>query len=253
MIDTMEFYDADILIGRDIAEDEANASSVADVLNEMANFGVYKALITNRKIYLSNPELGNGDLAQDVATDPRLRGLFGIYVIKERDRIPEPRQAVADLIASGAAGVQLWPKMEAWDFAPWQCPDLFAALSDHRLPAFIHADQVSFDSLHFVLAAWPDLRVVVQQTSYADTRRWLALMQACPGLYLAMSPRFVGGRVIEQFASYVGHERLLFASGLFTYDVLPAMAQITYADIADGQKADIAAGNLRRLLAEVQS
>ena len=72
------------------------------------------------------------------------------------------------------------------------------------------------------------------------------------GIY-ARDPRFVGGRVIEQFASYVGHERLLFASGLLTYDVLPAMAQITYADITDSQKADIAAGNLQRLLAEVQA
>jgi hypothetical protein len=35
--------------------------------------------------------------------------------------------------------------------------------------------------------------------------------------------------------------------------MLPAMAQITYADISDNQKADIAAGNLQRLLAEVQS
>jgi hypothetical protein len=43
-------------------------------------------LITNRKIYLSNPELGNRDLAQDVATDTRLRGVFGIYVINELPR-----------------------------------------------------------------------------------------------------------------------------------------------------------------------
>jgi predicted TIM-barrel fold metal-dependent hydrolase len=249
----MEFYDADVLIGRDIAEEEADATGVTDVLAEMTDFGVHEALITNRKIYLSNPELGNSDLAQDVATDTRLRGVFGIYVIKERDSMPEPRQAVADLIATGAAGVQLWPKKEAWDFAPWQCRDLFAALADYRLPAFIHADQVSFGNLHSVLSAWPDLRLIVQRTSHGDTRRWLALMQACPELYLAMSPRFVGGRVVEQFASYIGHERLLFASGLFTYDMLPAMAQITYADISDNQKADIAAGNLQRLLAEVQS
>ena len=70
--------------------------------------------------------------------------------------------------------------------------------------------------------------------------------------FVSASPGFVGGSVLEQFDRYVGVDRILFGSGLFKYDQIPAAAQITYSTLSDDKKALIAGGNLSRLLEAIR-
>lgn len=246
-----EFYDCDVLLGREIDEDEETAATVDDAVAEMRRSGVARALVTNTKISLSTPLWGNDDLAASLAGHKEVRGIFGIQAVNERHEAPVAERVDA-LIKQGAAGVQLWPGREAWDFAPWQCPDLFDALSQRGLPAFMHNDSAQPQQVYDVLKAFPKLVLVYQRVFYGHARRILGLMRACPNLHLATSPGWVGGRVIEQFDSYFGSDRMLFGSGYARYDVMPAVAQIIYSEISDEKKSAIAGGNLRRLLEQIR-
>lgn len=247
----MEFFDADVVIGRLIDQEEEAAPTAADLIAEMDRTGVARSLVTSHKIALSTPDWGNDDLAAQIAGKPRLRGVFGTWIMVDRGN-PPMDEAVDALIRRGAAGVQLWPTMCGFDFAPWQCPDLFAALADRRLPLFMHADQCNASALDAVLRAFPRLIVVAQRVIYGDALRYLALMRTHPGLHLCTSPGFVGGGAIEQFDRYVGCDRILFGSGLFKYDQPPAVAQVAYAQLPDHKKSLIASGNIDRLLAQVR-
>ncbi|MCX5659013.1 MAG: amidohydrolase family protein [Planctomycetota bacterium] len=243
----MEFFDADVIIGRTIDQEEDEAPTVADLLREMDLARVGKALVTNHKIALSTPEWGNEDLLRDLAASPRLRPIMGVYVVNERDDTPAAKR-VDDLVKQGAAGVQLWPQACGFDFAAWQCPDLFNAMADRGLPLFMHADQTNYGNLHAVLQAFPRLKVVLQRVLYGDTRRVLAVMRSCPNLHICTSPGNVGGSVIEQLDRYFGSERTIFGSGLFKYDAAPAVAQVAYTQLPEPKRALIASGNLNRLM-----
>lgn len=248
----MEFFDADVLIGRSIDQDEAAAATADDLLAELDRCGIARSLVTNQNIALSNPDWGNDDLRRDVVDQPRLRGVFGTWLIQDRDNLA-PAEAVDALITNdNAAGIQLWPALSFAEFEPWQCPELFAAMTDRQLPLFMHMDQANWNGVHAVLTAFPSLPVVLQRVSYGDVRKALAMMRLCPTLHLCTSPPFVGGSVLEQFDRFVGCERLLFGSGLFKFDVTPAVAQVTYAQLSDEKKALIAGGNLTRLLEAIR-
>lgn len=243
----MEFFDADAIIGRLLDEEEETAPTVDDLVAEMDRNGIARSLVTNTRIVLSNPDWGNETLARDIAGKPRLRGVFGTWPMEDRGNLA-PDVAIDRLIKLGAAGVQLWPAKMNFDLVPWQPPALLGALSDRRLPAFIHADQTNYRDLYATLTAFPKLVLVLQRVPYGDALRMLALMRACPNAILCTSPHFVGGSIYEQFDRYIGSHRLLFGSGLFKYDALPAIAQLTYSSLSDDKKSAIADGNLVRLL-----
>ena len=253
----IEFFDADVLIGRLIDQDLAEAPTMADVAAELARTGAARAaLVTNTRIYLSNPAWGNDDLAADLdatrdEAGVELRGIFGLDTVEERPGTA-PDEQIERVMAHHAAGVQFWPAHCAYEFASWKCARMFDLLSQRRLPIFMHADQASYAQLHEVMQRFDRLTIILQRVPYAATRPIMGLMRACPGLRLCTSPHFVGNQVIEQFAHYLGHERLIFGSGLFTYDQLPAVAQVMYARLDEDHKSAIAGGNLRRLLEAIQ-
>ncbi|MCE9591458.1 MAG: amidohydrolase [Planctomycetes bacterium] len=247
----MEFFDADTIIGRAIDQEDADAPTVDDLIAEMDRSLIARSLVTNQKIALSNPDWGNEDLARDITPHARLRGVFGTWLLQDRDN-PPPDQAIDRLIKMNAAGVQLWPGMSFAEFTPWQCPDLLAALSDRQLPLFLHSDQASWTNVHDVLKAFPKLVLVLQRVTYGDFRKAFALMKICPNLHLCTSPPFVGGSVLDQLDRFLGCDRLLFGSGLFRFDVSPAAAQVAYSGLSDAKKAQIAGGNLLRLLGAIR-
>lgn len=247
----MEFFDADVIIGRLIDQEEDEAPTAADLLREMDLAQVSRALVTHHKIALSTPDWGNEDLLREVAASPRLRPILGAYVVNERDDISAEAR-VDGLILQNSAGIQFWPIPCMFDFAPWQCPDLFNAMADRALPLFLHADQTNYNNLHAVLKAFPRLTIILQRIPYGDVRRVIGVMRACPNLMLCTSPHFVGGSVIEQFDRYFGCERLVFGSGLFKYDQAPSVAQVAYTQLPEPKQALIASGNLTRLLEAIR-
>ena len=247
----MDFFDADILIGRAIDQDEDAAPTIQDVLAELDRTGVSQALVTTTRIIHSNVDWGNDELFQLVKNHPRLRPLYGTWGVVDRPGDDMP-SSVDKAIKRGAAGLQLWIREFALAFAPWQFPELLEAASERRLPLFLHADQAEFAGIHDVLTHYPGLRLVLQRVSYGETRKIIALMKAHPGLHLCISPGFVGGSVLEQFEKYLGVDRLLFGSGLFKFDQAPTVAQVTYSTLSDAKKEAIASKNLLRLLGEIQ-
>lgn len=248
----MEFYDSDILIGRAIDQDEDAAPTAADALAELDRHGIANALVTNTKILLSNVDWGNDELFKDTQNQPRLRPIFGTWGIVDRASHDSIEASVDKAIKRRGAGIQLWTRETALAFASWQFPELLAALSDRQLPIFMHADQSDWNGVNEILTRYPRLKLVLQRVIYGDSRKLMALMKIHPGLHLSASPGFVGGSVFEQFDRYVGVDRILFGSGLFKYDQIPAVAQVTYCTLSDEKKSLIASGNLKRLLEAIR-
>jgi len=248
----MEFFDSDVLIGRAIDQDEDAAPTAKDVVAELARNGVAKALVTSTKIYISNVDWGNDELFDDTRKRPQLRPVYGTWGLVDRLNTDSVEVAIDKAIQRNAGGIQMWCKETALQFAPWQMPDLFAALSQRQLPLFMHVDQTDWNSIHSVLTQFPRLRLVLQRVIYGDSRKLMALMKIHPGLHVSASPGFVGGSVFEQFDHYVGIDRILFGSGLFKFDQIPAAAQVSYCQLPDDKKARIASGNLNRLLEDIR-
>jgi predicted TIM-barrel fold metal-dependent hydrolase len=244
----MDLFDADILIGRAIDQDQDAAPTIDDVIAELDRTGVARALVTTTKMLHSQVDWGNLELLESIKDRPRIKPILGTWGIVDRIGQDDMPTSVDKAVKAGAAGFQLWTKEFALAFAPWQLADLLPAMADRGLPLFMHIDQGDFNGVHDVMKAYPKLRLVLQRVTYGETRKMLALMKLHPNLHLCISPGFVGGSVLEQFDRFVGIDRLMFGSGLFKYDQLPAVAQISYCTLSHEKKAMIASGNLTRLL-----
>ncbi len=248
----MEFYDADVLIGRAIDQDEDAAPTVTDVASELDRNGVARALVTTTKILHSHVDWGNEELVESLKGQARIKPILGTWGITDRPAAGDMAASVDKAVKLGAGGFQLWTKECYVVFASWQFPELFPAMAERNLPLFMHIDQGDFNGVHDVMTAYPKLKLVLQRVIYSDSRKVLALMKQHPGLHVCTSPGFVGGSVLEQFDRYVGADRLVFGSGLFKYDQLPAVAQISYSTLPDEKKAMIAGGNLTRLMEAIR-
>jgi hypothetical protein len=244
----MEFFDADVLIGRAIDQDEDAAPTVADVVSELDRTGVARALVTSTKMLHSHVDWGNEELLASLKGQTRVKAILGTWGMKDRPQADEMPASVDKAVKAGAGGIQLWTKECGLEFASWQLADLLPEMAERSLPLFMHIDQSDFNRVHEVMSVYPKLMLVLQRVVYSDSRKLMALMKLHRGLHVCTSPGFVGGSVLEQFDRYVGVERVVFGSGLFRYDQLPAVAQISYCTLDEKKKAMIAGGNLSRLM-----
>ena len=85
-----------------------------------------------------------------------------------------------------------------------------------------------------------------------SNRRLFPLLEQYPNLYIETS-YYVVHRGIELICRHFGAERLLFGTGLPQRAPGPAITALSYSQISDQERALIASGNLRRLLAEVRA
>ena len=108
-----------------------------------------------------------------------------------------------------------------------------------------------FAGLYAVLKDHPKLRLIVTAVSYTCLRDLYPLLQMFPELRVCTSTlRTQMG--IEEVADKFGAERLIFGTGMPGISGASSVALITYCKLDETRKQMIAAGNLEKLLQEVE-
>ena len=115
---------------------------------------------------------------------------------------------------------------------------------------FFRRDDPDWQLLYDLSHRYPTLPIILSGWSGLASRSFYALCQVCPNLYLDTS-RYSLFRGMEAFCREVDAGRLIFGSGLPRVAPGVPMTTVTHAFISDEEKALIAAGNLERLLGEV--
>ncbi len=257
----MELFDACCALGPaprfPLAREDAPS-----LLAEMDRLGIARVLVHHTLAAGHAPDEGNALLMEAIAGQPRLEPCW-VLVPGEGSSRPGAEAALCDeMRAQGVRAVRIYPRDHGYPLAEWMAGPLLTALGERNFLVSLDLDQVLFPSVMYDLnqSTWrdlvwlcqtfPGLSVLLTRVGYRSLRALLPLLRACPNLHLDTS-YFATHLGVEEVVAQVGAERLLFASGQPYVDGGAAIARLRYAELNDGQAAQIASGNVERLLERV--
>jgi len=227
-------------------------STVAEVLAEMDRLGIQRALVAHTSGWESVPWLGNRRVEEEAAGHARLTRAWTALPDTAGD-VPPAQEWLTDMLGAGARAAWLFPKRMNWSMEEWCAGSLLRALEDRRVPAFILLEETELDQLHRVLERHSRLPLVLSCVSYRLNRMIYPLLERHANLHLDLAPRYDVHEGIEDITARVGAKRLLFGTNFPICDAGSAIAYLAYARISEEERALVGAGNLERLLAEVDA
>lgn len=247
----MHFFDSECSIGKLKIPQPGSFSTVPELAAEMKYYGIDDALVYHSLAKEYNPTFGNQLLAESTRGVANLHGCW-VLLPHFTGEMPPPSDVVKAMIENGIKAARLFPggSGQAFSLSSWSCGDLFVTLEEHRIPVFIDKDLIEWDQVVTLCKAYKKLPLVLSEVWYKDNRYLYPLFEQFPNLYISLS-RFIGHQCLEDICQRYGAGHLLFGSKMPVFTPGPVLSMITYAEISEEEKADIAAGNLRRLLQEV--
>jgi predicted TIM-barrel fold metal-dependent hydrolase len=163
-----------------------------------------------------------------------------------------PQVLVAEMLVAGVRLAWLDPEAEMLSLQPWCAGPLYAALQDHRIPLLLPYPKVKADDLHLILAAYPQLPVVLINVLRLGRNRLLEpLLALHPQLYLCFGPSFSVHGYFRDLCNRYGPYRWVWGAGYPEFEGGAGVAGLTYAGLNAEELSRVAHGNMERLLAEV--
>lgn len=248
----MEFFDCNVCYGHDRTSRLLKpVHSVAELNDEMQQAGVGRAVVYRTEQYLASPDLGNQLLADDLQDNKHLYGLWTLTPAHTRES-PDPDQLPAVMKKSRIIGFGLFP--ESLHFLPkvFVLREWLDLALKHRIPLFVNtAHGCSLGALADILEQYPTLTVVLTDPNVWPRDRMLRPFVAnFPNVYLDLSYMITAGG-IESFAAEYGALRLLYGSASPKCYFGANMLMVRHADISLADRQAIAAGNLERIIREI--
>ena len=246
----LQFFDCEAIFGYPGFKREGSPLSKEEMLEKFERYGIERAMMRYEYSATGIPRVGNMELLDKIKDDP---GLFPVWYALPHytGDFPEPEELIKQMQANDVRMLTLVGGN--WTIGEWTCGELFSALEKHKIPLLLPLARFNggFAGLYAVLKDHPKLRLIVTAVSYTCLRDLYPLLQMFPELRVCTSTlRTQMG--IEEVAEKFGAERLIFGTGMPGISGASSVALITYCKLDEARKQMIAAGNLERLLQEVE-
>ena len=249
----LSFFDCHASVGRVGYPHLLDIPDAPGLLGEMAVAGIDEALVYHMVARFGDPPTGNRLVLDEVRDHPELHPVW-VLLPHHTGEMPHPEVLLRDMRAAGVKAARLFPGRanHGLSLAAWCVGNLLDALAASRVPLLLDAEAVSWEEVHDLLDKHAGLPVVMTNCSYRHNRYLYPLFERYPALRVEMS-RYLGAGAVEDVVRRFGSRPLLFGTNMPQYTGTAAVAVVAYADISPEDKAAIAGGNLRRLLAEAGS
>ena len=244
----LRYFDANVMAGRPRKRPGApgwEPKPIGDLLDE---FGIHEALVRHIESREAAPSWGNERVLEAVRGDDRLHPVWAALP-HHTGEMPPPEALCRRMAEAGVRAVGLYPRTHAWSLEPWCAGPLLAAFERRRVPVLLDQDEASWSDIAAVLAAYPDLRLVLTDGAYRNARLLYPLLERFEHLHIEISG-LQQHRGIDDLARRGWAGRVLFGSRMPLYTPGSALAAVAYADVSEAARALIAGGTLRRLIEE---
>jgi hypothetical protein len=210
--------------------------------------GVDQALVHHTLMRNQSPVVGNAVLAQEIAGQPRLVGTWAILPPQTGELPPAP-QFFHEMAAANVRALWAWPTEHRYMLNRVAYGGFLDEVAERRIPVLIPND---WDLAYRVLAEYPELTLVVTAHGpWGNDRYFRPLIERYAHFYIDISRYELDCGLRELVARY-GAGRWLYGSAFPLAPMGGPRLMVAQAEIDDAAKRDIAGGNLRRLLGEVQ-
>ena len=244
------FFDCSVEFGMRRVLNPGSFYETGELLRKMEYYGIGEALVYHSLAAGYNPVIGNGILIEEIKDIPSLHPAW-VVMPHHTGEFPEPDALRGEMRSNGVKAVRMFPANHCYSLAEYSCGELFGMLEECRAPVMIGYNQTSPDAVCEVMAAHPELRLVLTDFSNSAARNVYALMKKFENIFLE-TIMFKPLEGIEDVCARFGARRLIFGSGAPLYSGGAAAAMINYASVGDDEKEMITHGNLERLLGEVR-
>lgn len=246
----LEFFDCEATFGLAGFKRETTPVTKEDMLAKFDRYGIDRALIRYEYSATGIPRVGNMELLEQIRDDSRLLPVWYALPHYTGD-FPAPEELVQQMKQHNVRMLTLLGGN--WTVGEWTCGELFTSMEKHKIPLLLPLNRLAngFAGVYEILCNHPELRIILTTVSYTCLRDLYPLLEKFPSLHVCTST-LKTQMGIEEIADKFGAQRLIFGSGMPALSGAASVALITYAKLDDTRKQMIAAGNLDRLLQEVE-
>lgn len=246
------FFDADCRIGT--GPDYGQYTSVADLISDMNDAGVDKALVAYGFTSRLGAVQSNIEIAKLLRDDTEKR-LYGVWTMlpSQCDELPPPDELFRQMKENRVVALNLFPQAHRYVPCRLTLGKLMDAAAERKIPVLVKGFNEQWDLLYSFMKDFPKNRIILSESygKWGDDRLVRPLLENYPEFYFGMSGYWVP-EGIRDLAERYGTNRILFSSGYPQYAQGSSMLQLKHSGLDAESIAAIAGKNLERMISEVQ-
>lgn len=225
--------------------------SKKEMLSEMKRLAVSRVVARMLPPNAGDIVVANQRLFRNCARDSRLIPCPLMVPAGGGDLLPEEEQ-VGRFVKQGARMVWIRPDQDRYNLTEIVTGRMFKALADRCLPALCLMDLIPLADMDKLLRRHPGLRIIAANVGYGQLRIVLPMLKAYPDFYLATGRGAADHDFLPAMERAGVIHKIFFGSGFPDAEPMMAITQLMYADISEGNRRAVGAGNIIRLLDEVK-
>ncbi len=239
------YFDINCTAGRASCPIPDFPHDTASLLEDMAYFRIHGAAVLYTPALDYAYTSGNRALCAVLAVNPRLTGAAALP--------PAALFETGDpgyyekLYNGGIRAFYAAPRTFGCTLNPRDMEKQAEFMINRRVPLLVSESQAALSDLEPLLDAYPELSVVVLNTSWGSNRRLFPLLDRHPNLYFDISSNQANG-ILEITKKNFGIGRALYGSAWPMKSMGALKALVEYADISESDKDLVSCGSACRLL-----
>lgn len=244
----ISYFDCSCNIGRRGIVNPGSFYKTEDLVGQMQKLDIKQALVYHALAREYNAVEGNDLLMTEIRQFPCLSPIW-VVMPHHTGEFYESYKLSQLLKEKNIKAVRMFPGINDhnYNIAEWNCGELLNMLEQNRIALLLGLDQVSWNEIHDLCLAHPELKIILTDVTYRIDRNLYPLLKRFKNLYIET----FGYKVnfgIEEITRLFGAGRLIFGSGMPAYSGAAAIAMISYAQISNDDKMKIARKNLEDML-----
>ncbi len=246
---SLKFFDCNCIVGKRADRKEGEPWSLNSLLEDMEYFGISESLVVHALSKDYDPLSGNKELIGTIAGHANLHPVWTI-VSSMTPEIPSPKAFVEDAGKYGVKAFTAFPKFHGFSLATWCSGGILAEIQNIGAPLLLPFSETSWDEVHSICSAFPQLPVIVHTVNYRQLRFLLPLWINHRNLFVDLS-WFSIVDIIPFLVENKYLDRLLFGTNYPSYTPGAAVTMVTYSNVGLDFKQKIAGDNLRGILQNI--
>ena len=232
-----KYIDVNSGIGRMNYREERIPYTVEALVNEMIYYRVHASLVYSNVSRDYAFTKGNAQLVGHVKTNNRLYGVATVIPHIQYE-LEKGMGYFDELLEMGIKGFKIYPKSLSHGFGPFSMQDLAGYMINKSIPLFIDAQEAEWNDLKEILEAFPDLPVILCNTSWGTNRFLFPLLERFNNLYFDISSNQAYD-ILETCKKHFGVDRVLFGTN-YPHKVMGGLkALVEYSSLSEEDKDKI--------------
>jgi uncharacterized protein len=250
----LDLFDANLYLGLPTKAIHGAVSTATELQAYLKGQGIARALVWNVAQHEVSPVIGNTMLSDAIAGHQNLFGCWTILPPQTNEVIKRGEDFFAQMKQHRITALRAFPDSQRYllnrqVFGTWM-----DEVVERRIPLLLSLEKGnSWAGVYHFLDQYPQITCILCDIGIwgVDRYTW-PLLENYPHVHLETSLVALEDGGMEATVAQYGAERLLFGSAFPERYAESSILQLLHADITDEDKRKIAAGNMQRLLDNVQ-